>query len=198
MNTTDNKAEPFDLVDENDAVIGVITRPEVHRDPTLIHRAVSVLVYNNEGKLFLQKRSQAKDTDAGLWSISAAGHVSQGQSYANAARRELMEELGVTAPLKFYKRYLIKTAQETEINAIYGTRHNGPFRLNTTEIVDGGFFSLTDIERKIKTGKFQLSDGSLANLYLIAGILKHRQDIAAMILRTYETNSGSVPTLSLL
>ena len=60
-----------------------------------MHRAVHILVFNQRGELFLQKRSMSKDNDPGMWDSSAAGHVDSGESYLDCATREIEEELGV-------------------------------------------------------------------------------------------------------
>ena len=52
--------ERFDLVNERDEVIGAGLRSEVHRRG-LRHRSAHVLVFNDRGQVFLQKRSLAKD-----------------------------------------------------------------------------------------------------------------------------------------
>ena len=80
--------EIFDVVDENDRVVGRATRAEVHRR-RLLHRAVHIVVSDGRGNVVLQKRSLAKDTCPGLLSTSCAGHVDAGESYEQAARREL-------------------------------------------------------------------------------------------------------------
>ena len=87
-------------VDANDEVIGPRTRGEAHR-LGLHHRAVHILVFNRRDELFLQKRSDYKDINPGVWDTSAAGHVDFGESYEQSALRELEEELGVTAPGMF-------------------------------------------------------------------------------------------------
>ena len=76
MKISDNQNEIFDVVDENDKVIGQARRGEAHRNKKLIHRSVGVLVFNKKGELFLQQRSATKDTDPLKWTISASGHVS--------------------------------------------------------------------------------------------------------------------------
>ena len=83
--------ELFDLVDGNDVVIGTVKRKDAHSNPALIHRAVGILVFNQKGQLFLQKRSQTKDTYPGYWTISASGHLKPGETYRQAALRELNE-----------------------------------------------------------------------------------------------------------
>jgi isopentenyldiphosphate isomerase len=71
-------------------------RSEVHRKG-LWHRTVHIWVLNNRKELLLQKRSGNKESFPGLWDISAAGHISAGDSSKRAALRELEEELGVQA-----------------------------------------------------------------------------------------------------
>jgi isopentenyl-diphosphate delta-isomerase type 1 len=86
--------EVFDLVDENDQVIGSLARAEIHRRQ-LRHRAVHVFWLRGDGQLCLQRRSYAKDNCPGQVSTSCAGHVDSGESYLSAALRELAEEIGL-------------------------------------------------------------------------------------------------------
>lgn len=88
--------ERFDVVDDLDRVIGVATRGEIHRR-RLRHRAVHIFWLRSDGQLCLQRRSFAKDNSPGELSSSCAGHVDAGESYAQAALRELREELGIRA-----------------------------------------------------------------------------------------------------
>ena len=53
--------ELFEIVDENDRVIGTAPRRECHGNPALVHRAAHVLVFNRAGELLLQKRSPHKE-----------------------------------------------------------------------------------------------------------------------------------------
>src|SRR5436189_1813515 len=99
------KEEIFDVVNERDEVIGQECRSEVHR-LGLRHRAVHVLIFNQRGEVFLQKRSMQKDTFPGAWDSSASGHLDRGEGYDDCALRELQEELGVvlaTPPEKLFK-----------------------------------------------------------------------------------------------
>ena len=71
--------EVFDLVDENDVVIGALPRSEIHRQH-LRHRAIHIFWLRGDGQLCLQRRSYAKDNCPGLISTSCAGHVDSGES----------------------------------------------------------------------------------------------------------------------
>lgn len=86
--------EFVDVVDAHDNIVGSASREEAHKKE-LLHRGVSVLVFNPEGKVFIQKRSPKKDLFPGLWECSMSGHVKKGETAKDAALRELDEELGI-------------------------------------------------------------------------------------------------------
>jgi len=171
MLTTDNQKELFDLVNESDEVIGRVKRGDAHKNPKLIHRAIGILVFSTDGELFMQRRSSSKDTDPGKWSVSAAGHVNSGHTYLSSARRELREELGIKSKLTFVQKHMVRTPQETEINAIFKTQHNGPFRLHPEVISEGQFFSLPQLEQQISAGQIQVTPHSLVTLKTVCHIL---------------------------
>lgn len=81
------------VVDENDVVIGSEYMMEAIRKG-LIRRAARVYVFNQSGKLLVQQRSE-KVLKPLLLDQSAAGHVDEGETYEQAAYRELKEELGL-------------------------------------------------------------------------------------------------------
>ncbi|MBC2607711.1 NUDIX hydrolase [Pelagicoccus albus] len=128
----------FDIVDENDQVVGQATRSRAHAEK-LRHRAVHVLIFNDEGEVFLQKRAMSKDSWPGAWDSSCSGHVDQGEDYLTAAHRELDEELGYTAtkPLEFLFQLTPCDATGQEFINVYRDTGNGPFRLNHDEIEIG-------------------------------------------------------------
>lgn len=136
MHTTDPQDERFDVVDEHDNVIGITTRGEAHRNPTLVHRSISILVFR-QGKLLLQKRSLTKDTYPGYWTCSVAGHVDSGETYEAAAVRELREELGLQArsPLETITTQVIRYPHETERMRFFAYHTNNAPTPNETEIM---------------------------------------------------------------
>ncbi len=77
--------EIFDVVDENDEVVGQLPRSEVHARG-LLHRAVSIFVFNSSGQLLLQLRTPTKDEYPNCYTSSASGHLSAGEDYDDAAR----------------------------------------------------------------------------------------------------------------
>jgi len=162
--TTDNQDELFIVVDKNDRVIGFKTRNECHHDKTLIHRTVGVLVFDDTGKILLQKRSRTKDMDPGLWGISAAGHVTKGQDYEDAAHRELQEELGIDAPLAYISKYLVESERETEMSMLFTAKSNGPFHPNPEEVERVEFFDPRKLAFDVSTKKVKVTQWSLYSL----------------------------------
>ncbi len=140
----DPPEEIFDVVDESDAVIDARPRHEVHVNK-LLHRAVHIWLFNRAGELFLQKRSPWKQNHPDLWCSSTAGHVDAGESYEEAAHRELMEEIGVDSPLT--KIWKIEASAETgyEFLEVFVGRSEGPFLFAPGEVETGSFFPVEQI-----------------------------------------------------
>src|SRR5687768_12939817 len=126
--------ERFDVVNERDEVVGQETRREVHRRG-LKHRAVHVLIFNNRGEVFLQKRSMNKDCFPGTWDSSASGHLDVGESYDACAVREVQEELGLRLPCTPNRLFKIDACPGTghEFVWIYRCEAEGPFVLHPDE-----------------------------------------------------------------
>jgi len=141
--------ELLDVVDEQDRVVRRAERREVHR-LGLMHRAVHVFLVDGQDRLYLQRRSWSKDQLPGVWDSSASGHVDSGESYAEAARRELEEELGIAVPLEalFKAQASEETGGEHSLLYLARVRAGGAEpQPNPAEILEGGFFGVAEIEQ---------------------------------------------------
>jgi len=138
--------ELFDVVDENDEVIGVLPRAEVHRERRL-HRAVHIFVFNAAGELFLQRRSLSKDSAPGKWVSSCSGHVDSGEVYEIAAKRELVEEIGLAWPSDTKRLFKVNPCPATgyEFVWLYTCTAEGPFQLDPNEISEGKWVALPEL-----------------------------------------------------
>jgi mutator protein MutT len=117
-----------------------------------------VMVFNDSDQLVLQLRSATDGSFPGYWDFSAGGGIDTGEEPQQSAKRELAEELGITAEVEFvskehfsYPAWTPNTTREVD-SFIYKTRHNGPFQVDGTEVEKIEFFSLTEIERMIEVG----------------------------------------------
>lgn len=100
--------EILDLVDENDVVIGTVPRPLANTDPKYTHREISALLFDENMRVVIQKRSQYKSVHPNMWSM-VAGHIPAGGDPEQTAYSELEEEFGLTGITLRYltKKYLV-------------------------------------------------------------------------------------------
>ena len=143
-------SEILDIVDENDRVTGRASRDEVHGNPNLIHRVVHVLVFNSDGDLYLQKRAMDKLVQPGKWDTSVGGHIDLGELYKSAALRETAEELGIDAEedrFEYQYKYLHRNDFESEYVSTFRLFWDGDVILQQSEIDDGRFWSLDEIQK---------------------------------------------------
>jgi isopentenyl-diphosphate delta-isomerase type 1 len=143
--------EWFDVVNDRDEVIGRALRREVHARG-LWHRAVHVLVFDAQSRVFLQKRSMLKDLSPGLWDSSCSGHLDAGEAYDAAAVRELAEEIGVRVTEPPARWFRIAACEETgwEFVWVYRLRHDGPFTLHPEEIERGEWIATDELARRMR------------------------------------------------
>ena len=142
--------ELLDVVDENDNVIGQEER-NVCLEKNLLHRAIHVFVFNSKGELLIQKRSMKKKIFPGMWCASCSGHVSAGQTYEEAAVRELEEEIGISGvELKEISKFFDLNPVDSEIAKLYTTVHEGPFKIQKEEVDEVKFLPIEKISEELK------------------------------------------------
>jgi isopentenyl-diphosphate Delta-isomerase len=95
--TVDREQLLVELVDRGGRPLGTCRVREAHAAPGRLHRAFSVLLYDDAGRVLLQQRAAAKTRFALRWSNTCCGHPAPGQDVAAAATTRLAEELGITA-----------------------------------------------------------------------------------------------------
>ncbi|MDG0792757.1 NUDIX domain-containing protein [Cohnella ginsengisoli] len=146
--------ERFDIYDELDRPIGTATRSEAHARGLWHHTFHCWLARRGEdgrARILFQRRSRDKDTNPDRFDITAAGHLSAGETVRDAVR-ELQEELGLRvsledlAPLGTFREQDEGFAQgvryiDREVSEVYGyVTDRGPetFRLQREELAGLG------------------------------------------------------------
>jgi len=141
------------LVDEKNRATGVGEKAPVHR-AGLLHRAFSIFIVDDEGRILLQRRAQEKYHSGGLLANSCCGHPRPGERTLVAARRRLTEELGIHAPLTFgffsrYRAELNGGMQENEFVYVYfGPLVEQP-NPDAAEVSEVEFASADEIARRV-------------------------------------------------
>jgi 16S rRNA (adenine1518-N6/adenine1519-N6)-dimethyltransferase len=134
----------FDVVDEHDRVVTQASRSEVHAR-NLLHRAVHVFVFNSAGELLLHRRSAHKDQYPRCYTSSASGHVDAGETYDEAAPRELAEELGLDSPLEWLCKLPAGPETAYEHTVLYRTTTDAEPRCDPAEIESARFCRLEEV-----------------------------------------------------
>jgi isopentenyl-diphosphate delta-isomerase len=146
--------EQLILVDEHNRATGSAGKTAVHR-AGLLHRAFSIFIVDERGRMLLQQRSPKKYHSGGLWANSCCGHPRPGERTATAANRRLNEELGITSDLTFgffarYQTPLDHGMNENEFVYVYFGRLKSEPRPNPDEVAAVDVLPIADIERRLK------------------------------------------------
>lgn len=141
------------LVDSVDRVIGNMEKIEAHRKG-LLHRAVSVFVFNMKGEWLLQQRAKHKYHSSLLWSNAACTHPAPGENTIDAAKRRLYEEIGIITNLHFvfsftYKAELENQLIEHEFDHVFIGFSNSQPILNPNEIHSYRYISFNLLKSEI-------------------------------------------------
>lgn len=141
------------LVNSNDEEIGSMEKLEAHQKG-LLHRAFSVFIFNDRYELLLQKRALDKYHSGGLWTNTCCSHPSPGDGLLAAAKRRLIEEMGIRAPLEIISSFIYKAAFENgliehEFDHILIGRYNDEVEINPMEVMDYKWISITDLNKEV-------------------------------------------------
>ncbi|MEE1803032.1 isopentenyl-diphosphate Delta-isomerase [Streptomyces sp. NPDC101062] len=89
----------LELVDEDGNTIGTAEKLSAHQPPGQLHRAFSVFLFDERGRLLIQRRALGKYHSPGVWSNTCCGHPYPGEAPFAAAARRTHEELGISPSL---------------------------------------------------------------------------------------------------
>src|SRR5271155_4045484 len=93
------------VVDGDDRRLGHLSKSLCHEGRGVLHRAFSLLIFNDRGELLVQQRSRAKRLWPLYWSNSCCSHPRRAETMEVATRRRLSEELGIRCDLKFLFKF---------------------------------------------------------------------------------------------
>jgi isopentenyl-diphosphate delta-isomerase len=132
-------ADTLILVDDEDQGVGFMSKAQCHEGRGVLHRAFSLLIFNERGELLIQQRAAAKRLWPLYWSNSCCSHPRGEESMETATQRRLSEELGMTCSLRFlfkfqYQAQFDATGAEHELCSVFIGRATQPPRINAAEI----------------------------------------------------------------
>lgn len=143
------------LVTKEDLAIGSMEKLEAHQKG-LLHRAFSVLVFNDNGDLLLQRRAFGKYHSEGLWTNTCCSHPSPGEKNLEAAHRRLKEEMGFDCDLEEAFHFIYHTPLDNNLieheldHVLVGFSEETP-HLNTDEAIAFKWMNLESIQLDMQT-----------------------------------------------
>lgn len=139
------------LVDESGTTIGQAEKIAAHEAGGLLHRAVSVVLINDQGEILVQRRAAGKYHFAGKWANAACTHPLVLESPIDAGRRSLRDELGIDCGLVEVFRFVYEahdpesgyTEREFD-HVLFGSWSGGVFP-NPLEVSEVGWLSAEEL-----------------------------------------------------
>lgn len=164
------------LVDQSDQEIGTMEKMSAH-ELGLLHRAISVFLFNDKGELLLQKRASSKYHSGGLWTNTCCSHPRVGEANMDAAIRRLKEEMGICSDLydafSFTYKSLFKNGlTEYEFDHVFiGSSEHIP-QLNPEEAEDYRYSNIRDVIKDVKQHPEQYTEWFKIAIYKVDEHLK--------------------------
>jgi len=143
------------LVDEKDNEIGVMEKLQAHQE-ALLHRAISIFVFNDQQQLLLQKRAGKKYHSPLLWTNTCCSHPRPGEVLIDAAHRRLREEMNMSCELThqfsfIYKAVLDDGLTEHELDHVFFGYSNELPVPDAAEVADWKYLSLNQIREELQS-----------------------------------------------
>lgn len=92
-------ADLVELIDDAGRSMGICSKIEAHEPPGRLHRAFSVFLFDDAGRIMLQRRAAAKYHFARRWSNACCSHPPPGADVGTSAVARLRAELGISTDL---------------------------------------------------------------------------------------------------
>jgi 8-oxo-dGTP diphosphatase len=152
--------EYLDLIDKNGNLTGEKELRSVIHENGLWHRTVHIYFYRNNGseiELLVHLRSKNKSSHPNCWDTRFGGHLESGQTFENAAIREVSEETGLSInidDLLVGKKRSSDGEKNKEITQVYYYEFNDDLdkiSFDDGEVQEVKWMSINDIERAIKS-----------------------------------------------
>lgn len=144
------------LVDPDDVEIGTMSKSRAHVDGHL-HRALSIFILDGTGRMLLQRRAMDKYHSGGLWTNACCSHPRPGEPVAEAARRRLKEELGITCVISSaftftYRAEVGNGLVEHEYDHVFFGTYDGPVHPDPAEVSEVRWVDMAALAGELRSG----------------------------------------------
>ena len=149
-----SEAEQLILVDSDDNEIGHMSKAECHDGAGVLHRAFSVFLFDEEGRVLLQRRAGSKRLWPGYWSNSCCSHPRRGESMEVATARRMRDELNAGTELEYVYRFQYQAryddcGAECELCHVFVGRIGAPVKPNANEIESIRMLTVAEVNEEL-------------------------------------------------
>ncbi len=156
-----NQHEMLDLVNDEDTIIGSMERNEVYAKGLNNFRVINCFIKNSEGKLFIPRRQKHKRLFPLGLDVSVGGHVTSGETYDEAFKKEASEELNININDYPYKVLGLMTPHGDNVSAfmkVYEIESDETPSYNTDDFIEHYWLTPEESLLKIKNGCLSKDD----------------------------------------
>ncbi len=147
-------SEQLIMVDSHDREVGYESKIICHEGQGILHRALSLFIFNSIGELLIQRRSGQKLLWPNYWSNSCCSHPRRGETTDAAAHRRLEQELRLTSELRYLYKFQYQArfgdiGSEHELCWVYIGKSSELVHVNSHEISDWRYISPARLNQEI-------------------------------------------------
>ncbi|OGB75039.1 isopentenyl-diphosphate delta-isomerase [candidate division Kazan bacterium RIFCSPHIGHO2_01_FULL_49_10] len=147
-------SEQIVIVNEQDEIVGLEAKARCHLGDGILHRAITIFIFNDQGEILLTRRSAPKMLWPNFWDTSCSTHVHQTETYEQAGERRLKEELGFSCKLEFISKFQYQVkykdiGSENEICTLLMGHYDGNINPNPSEVSDCKWVSVQQLAGEI-------------------------------------------------
>lgn len=142
------------IVNKSDEVIGSDTKENCHSGNGILHRAITIFIFNDKNEILLTKRSALKKLWPNFWDTSCSTHIHQDETNEQAGEKRLNEEIGFSCKLQFilkfqYQANFNNIGSENEICALLTGNYTSEIKPNVDEVSGYKWITIEQLKSEI-------------------------------------------------
>lgn len=154
MKNSNGVSEKILVVNERDEVIGLETKEKCHAGNGILHRAITIFIFNGQNEILLTKRSAAKKLWPDCWDTSCSTHLRQGETNEQAGEKRLSQEIGFSCELKSILKFQYQAnykniGSENELCHLLTGYYLGEVKPNPNEVAEYKWISVEQLKNEI-------------------------------------------------
>lgn len=148
--------EEWDLYDAERRLTGETMLRGGEVPPGRFHLVIHVCIFDEAGRMLIQRRQTFKHGWPGLWDMTVGGAARRGENSRQAARRELREELGLDMDFTFIRPRMTLCFERgfDDVFILNASPDISSLRLQPEEVMDARWATMDEVFALLDAGQF--------------------------------------------